>query len=78
VDEISLGDLLRKPGWIRMSIHPTTTNEEIKFVCESIKSLAENHKNWALDYNYDKITNEFIHQNANPLEKEMVEDWFKI
>ena len=78
VDEISLGDLLRKPGWIRMSIHPTTTNEEIKFVCESITSLAENHKDWALDYNYDKITNEFIHKNANHLEKEMVEDWFKI
>jgi len=78
VDEISLGDLLRKPGWIRMSIHPTTTNDEIKFVCDSIKSLAENHKNWALDYNYDKITNEFIHKNANPLEKEMVEDWFKV
>lgn len=76
VDEISLGDLLRKPGWIRMSIHPTTTNEEIKFVCESIKSLALNHKNWALDYNYDKITNEFIHKNAIPLEKEMVENWF--
>ena len=78
VDEISLGDLLRKPGWIRMSIHPTTTNEEIKFVCDSIKSLSENHKNWALDYNYDKITNEFIHKNASPLEKEMVEDWFEI
>jgi hypothetical protein len=61
-----------------MSIHPTTTNDEIKFVCDSIKSLAENHKNWALDYNYDKITNEFIHKNASPLEKEMVEDWFEI
>ncbi|MFI0491165.1 aminotransferase class V-fold PLP-dependent enzyme [Flavobacterium sp.] len=77
VDEISLGDLLRKPGWIRMSIHPTTTNEEIKWVCDSIKSLAESHKEWAKDYNYDKITNEFIHKNAKPLEKEMVEDWFR-
>ncbi len=77
VDEISLGDLLRKPGWIRMSIHPTTTNEEIKWVCDSIKSLAESHKKWAKDYNYDKITNEFIHKNAKPLEKEMVEDWFR-
>ena len=78
VDEISLGDLLRKPGWIRMSIHPTTTNAEIKLVCDSIKSLAESHKEWAKDYNYDKITNEFIHKNAKPLEKEMVEDWFKV
>jgi hypothetical protein len=24
IDEITLGDLIRKPGWIRMSVHPTT------------------------------------------------------
>lgn len=77
VDEITLGDLLRKPGWIRMSVHPTTTNEEIKFVCESIKSMAEKHQEWAKDYNYNKNSNEFIHKNAKPLEKEMVEEWFK-
>ncbi len=78
VDEISLGDLLRKPGWIRMSIHPTTTNEEIKWVCDSIIALAKNHKEWAKDYIYDKSTNEFIHKNAKSFEKEMVEEWFKI
>jgi len=78
IDEISLGDLIRKPGWIRMSIHPTTTNEEIKFVCESLKALAENHKQWSKDYHYDKITNEFVHQNAKPLEREMVEKWFEV
>jgi selenocysteine lyase/cysteine desulfurase len=50
IDEITLGDLIRKPGWIRMSVHPTTTNAEIEFVCTSIKALAENHKTWALDY----------------------------
>jgi selenocysteine lyase/cysteine desulfurase len=44
IDEITLGDLIRKPGWIRMSVHPTTTNAEIEFVCTSIKALAENHK----------------------------------
>jgi selenocysteine lyase/cysteine desulfurase len=36
IDEITLGDLIRKPGWIRMSVHPTTTNAEIEFVCTSI------------------------------------------
>lgn len=46
VNEISLGDLIRKPGWIRMSIHPTTTSAEIEYVCNAIKSLAENHKEW--------------------------------
>lgn len=48
VEEISLGDLIRKPCWIRMSIHPTTTNDEVEFVCASIKELAKNHSEWAL------------------------------
>jgi selenocysteine lyase/cysteine desulfurase len=77
IDEITLGDLIRKPGWIRMSIHPTTTNEEIEFVCESIKALAANHKDWSKDYNYYKNSNEFIHKNALPFEKELVDNWFK-
>ena len=78
VDEIALGDLIRKPGWIRMSIHPTTTNEEMEFICESIKALARNHKNWSKDYNYDKNSNEFVHKNSKPFEKELVDEWFKV
>ncbi|KRD10560.1 selenocysteine lyase [Flavobacterium sp. Root901] len=77
VNEITIGDLIKKPGWIRMSIHPTTTDEEIAFVCESIKNLAKNHQTWALDYSYNKNTNEFIHKNATSFEDELVKNWFK-
>jgi selenocysteine lyase/cysteine desulfurase len=76
VCQITSGDLIKKPGWIRMSIHPTTTSEEIQFVCESIKALAQNHKEWAKDYDYNSKTNEFIHKNAKHSEKEMVKSWF--
>jgi selenocysteine lyase/cysteine desulfurase len=75
-DKITSGDLIEKPGWIRMSIHPTTTNEEIDFVCTSIVKLAENFEDWSKDYEYNKKSNEFLHKNAQPLEKEMVESWF--
>ena len=78
VCQISSGDLIQKPGWIRMSIHPTTTTEEIQYVCESIKALASNHKEWKLDYNYNAKTNEFTHKNALNSEKQMVENWFKV
>lgn len=76
VSQISLGDLLRKPGWIRMSIHPTTTTEEIEFVCESIKQLAANHKSWSVDYEYDGKSNNFRHHSDLIPEKEMVKNWF--
>jgi len=78
IDEITLGDLIKKPGWIRMSIHPTTTTDEIEYVCNSIKSLAENHKDWALDYDYDKDTNEFLHKEAEAIEDKLVDHWFSL
>ena len=76
VCDISLGDLIRKPGWIRMSIHPTNTSAEIAIVCEAIQSLAKNHKEWALEYQYNSETNEFVHQNATPFEDQLVAQWF--
>ncbi|MEI7509781.1 MAG: aminotransferase class V-fold PLP-dependent enzyme [Flavobacterium sp.] len=75
---ITSGDLIKKPGWIRMSIHPTTTSEEIRFVCDSIKELAANHKQWENDYVYNGKTNEFIHKNATATEKDMISNWFSI
>ena len=77
VCQITSGDLIKKPGWIRMSIHPTTTSEEIKYVCDSIKSLAQHHTEWATDYVYNPKTNEFNHKKAKSAEVEMVKSWFK-
>lgn len=77
VCKIDSGNLIEKPGWIRMSIHPTTTNAEIEFVCESIKMLAEHHQEWSKDYLYNNKTNEFVHKHAKPFEKELVKNWFK-
>jgi selenocysteine lyase/cysteine desulfurase len=79
-DEISIGDLVRKPGWIRMSIHPTTTNSEIEYVCNSIADLAKNHIDWAKDYDYSKCNNEFIHKsiaNVN-CKATNVDAWFEL
>lgn len=77
VCQITSGDLIKKPGWIRMSIHPTTTNDEIKFVCDSIIELANNHKKWSLEYQYDNFNNTFHHLSDKLIEKEMVNNWFE-
>jgi selenocysteine lyase/cysteine desulfurase len=77
-DKITEGDLIQKPGWIRMSIHPTTTNAEIEYVCNSIKALAQNHKEWANDYNYNKNSNEFSHLQAKSDNGERIKSWFSL
>ena len=76
IKQISLGELIKKPGWIRMSIHPTTTTEEIEFVCDAIIDLSNNFEIWSLDYDYNTVSNEFINKKATNLEVEMVEKWF--
>jgi selenocysteine lyase/cysteine desulfurase len=38
-DMIDAGDESEKPGWIRISIHPTMTNIEANYIAESIASL---------------------------------------
>ncbi len=76
VCEIDSGNLIQKPGWIRMSIHPTTTNAEIQFVCDSIKAVAKHHLDWGKEYSYNKKSNEFVHRNATTFEKDLVEKWF--
>lgn len=76
--DIDTGNLEQKPGWIRMSIHPTTTDEEIAYVCESIRGLAQNHKSWAEDYNYNPKSNEYLHKLAKHAEKELVSSWFTL
>jgi selenocysteine lyase/cysteine desulfurase len=78
VCQITSGDLIQKPGWIRMSVHPTTTSAEIEFVCESIRLLAANHQEWAKEYQYNPKTNEFLHKEVKSSEKERVATWFKV
>ena len=76
-EQILEGCMVERPGWIRMSIHPTLTNNEVVYICESIKKVAENVKKWSEDYRYDAIKNEFIHKKAQPIELEIVNNWFK-
>lgn len=75
--QIVEGCLTERPGWIRMSIHPTITNEEVLYVCESIKQVAENYEEWGKDYEYAAAKNEFIHKTAKPIELAIVNNWFQ-
>lgn len=51
--EVAHGACAKKPGWIRMSIHPTMTDQEMEFILDAVQLLAENHKEWAKEYDMD-------------------------
>ncbi len=60
--KINQGDFTEKPGWIRMSVHPTTTNAELEYILNALVELAANHQTWAKEYVYVAAGNNFIHQ----------------
>jgi selenocysteine lyase/cysteine desulfurase len=60
-DRIDSGDLSMKPGWVRLSLHPTMTNNELLFILDAVKQTVENAAEWKKDYIYDLTTNEFHH-----------------
>ena len=78
--KINDGDLTTKPGWVRMSTHPTMTNDEVHFIMNAIEELSKNHIEWAVDYEYNHKTNEFVYKdNSFALKnKERAEGWFKV
>lgn len=77
-EKILEGCLIERPGWIRMSIHPTMSNQEIYFICNAIKEVAEHHNTWGKDYEYDAIKNEFIHNSYPEVEKKIAKNWFNL
>ena len=77
-DEILHGCNTQKPGWIRLSLHPTITNSELDFICKSLNELTENIEDWSKDYEYESLKNDYVHKFVTPIEKELVTSWFSV
>ncbi len=77
-ERINKGDLSTKPGWVRLSLHPTMSNAELEFVAQALTQIAEHHKEWEKDYIYNPYTNEFKHKDEPADKTNLVEDWFNV
>ena len=75
---IRSGNLLCKPGWIRLSIHPTMTNAEIDFIMDAIEMTASCFQEWMKDYIYDPGSNKYSFKGMEAREQGRVENWFNV
>jgi selenocysteine lyase/cysteine desulfurase len=75
-DKIMHGDASEKPGWVRVSLHPTMTNEELLYVINAIKQCNDNAEEWGKDYFQEKQTGEFFHKHYK-FNNEKLEKWFE-
>ncbi len=78
LEKIMSGDNSERPGWVRFSLHPTMTDQEVKYICDAIEQVANNFSEWGKDYTYDKRLNFFTYNGASPSAEEMVSNWFDL
>ncbi len=77
-DKIDRGDLSDKPGWVRLSFHPTTPDDELDYCMEAVREIVKNRERWSRDYVYDAHTNEFRHITGGGVMGDRVKSWFQL
>jgi selenocysteine lyase/cysteine desulfurase len=75
---IDRGQLLDKPGWVRLSIHPTMRFEEIDRLALGLREVAAHWREWSADYTYVPALNEFSHRSDSTAELERVRSWMRL
>jgi len=76
-DKIDNGDLTEKPGFVRLSIHPIMTDNELEIVITAITDIVNNYERYKEDYIFYPETNEF--QPKKEINKnKLLDQWFKI
>ncbi|NVJ59102.1 MAG: aminotransferase class V-fold PLP-dependent enzyme [Gammaproteobacteria bacterium] len=57
--KINSGDLTDKPGWVRVSFHPTSSSQDVMQVVDAINQIIENAEEWSQDYCFKTCSGEF-------------------
>jgi selenocysteine lyase/cysteine desulfurase len=76
-DLIDKGDYSQKPGWVRLSLHPTMTNDELNYILGAIKEVVQKVDLWSQNYNYSSSTNEFSHISEHTDDRQL-SSWFNL
>ena len=76
-DRIDRGDLSEKPGWTRLSFHPTTTMADIDHSLGAVAEIVARVGEWEKDYVYSPQTNEYAHRSGAGDAPAMVKGWFE-
>ena len=78
IDRLHKGELFMRPGWIRLSIHPTHSDEEIETILKGIEYVAKHHVPLAEQYTYNTRKNIYhCHSYTNSFEEDFLDAVYK-
>lgn len=73
---IDASNMTGKPGWVRISLHPTMTNVELEEIIDAVKEICTN-KQWADEYYFEPTNNEYYPNDKNNLLKVDTDRFFQ-
>lgn len=76
-EQVEQGNLTEKPGWVRISLHPVMTDQEVLAIAEGIGQIAAHTAAWSKDYRYDKRSNAFRHMREDAF-RPQITGWFEM
>jgi selenocysteine lyase/cysteine desulfurase len=72
------GDSLCKPGWIRLSIHPTMSNAVVHRMMDAVEQTILHQATWSSDYRYDQTAQAFVVAHGQPNTHTSLATWFSV
>ncbi len=77
-DRIDRGDYSEKPGWVRLSFHPSTTMADIDHAVGAVAEIVKHIDQWSKDYRYSSTTNEYAHRDGDAETSRRAKSWFDL
>lgn len=74
-DELDKGNDSVKPGWVRISLHPTMTIREVHYIADAVIDVVEQVNNYQKAYFYCPETNEYKHRREFDMN---YDNWFTL
>lgn len=74
---IDHGDLSKKPGWVRISLHPTMTDNDVEYIANAVEEIIKYYDNWKNDYRFDHKTGDFYPKNYQKFSIDIKESFRK-
>ncbi len=65
-DMIEQGDLTDKPGWVRISLHPTMSDEEVRYIGRAVREVIGHYREWQEKYIFHADKGEFTRKEGEP------------
>ncbi|WP_075603353.1 aminotransferase class V-fold PLP-dependent enzyme [Saccharicrinis aurantiacus] len=76
--KIDRGDFSEKPGWVRISLHPVMSEQDINLIIEAVRYVAANWKALQESYEYIPEKNEYEYKFEQLLISKEYESWFSV